>query len=162
MTTMRRTNAEFDLMKLQAGRVQWAKQQKAKRPVMWGRGCVYKLDKKTGPQPAWRMEWSSGLQKYPHSKVKRYGLNVRGSYDDARQLLDWIVAVPYRTNVQALMVIEPYIEMVPGSGGLIRVIKSPLPTDPSSRRQQKRERIELEYWRMRLLDTVEAYRRYDD
>ena len=142
MTTMRRTNA--------------------RRPVMWGRGCVYELDKKTGPQPAWRMEWSSGARRSPGGKIKRYGLNIMGSYDDARQLLDWIVAVPYRNSAQAVMVIEPYIEMIPASGGMIRVIKSPLPTDPSSRRQQKRERIQLEYWRMRLLDTIEAYRRYDD
>jgi hypothetical protein len=154
VTTMRRTNAEFDLMKLQTATLQ--------RPVMWGRGCVYKLDKKTGPRPAWRMEWSSGSRKYPNSKVKRYGLNVRGSYADARQLLDWIVAVPYRNSAQALMVIAPYIEMIPASGGMIRVIKSPLPTEPSSRRQQKRASIQLEYWRMRLLDTIEAYRRYDD
>ena len=142
MTTMKRTNAQ--------------------RPVMWGRGCVYELDRKTGHQPTWRMEWSSGARRSPGGKIKRYGLNIMGSYDDARQLLDWIVAVPYRNTAQAVMVIEPYIEMVPGSGGMIRVIKSPLPTDPSSRRQQKRERIQLYYWRMRLLDTIEAYRRYDD
>ena len=131
-------------------------------PVIWGKGCVYHLSKQGGPLPAWRMEWSSGSRRAPDGRVRQFGLNIRGSYEDARTLLDWIVEVPFRNREQALMVIEPYIEMIPASGGMIRVIKSPLSTDPSSRKQQKRERIELEYWRMRLLDTIEAYRRYDD
>ena len=89
-------------------------------------------------------------------------MSIRGSYEDARTLLDWIVEVPYRSREQAMMVIEPYTEMIPSPGGMVRAIKSPLPDTPHFRQQKNRERIELEYWRMRLLDTVEAYRRYDD
>ena len=134
-----------------------------RRSHTWSAGCVYNVRQSADMAlPSWRIEWSSGYLRKPDGRVRSIGLSVRGSYEDARTLLDWIVEVPYRSREQAMMVIEPYIERIPTSGGMVCVIKSPLPATSYSRQQKNRERIELEYWRMRLLDTVEAYRRYDD
>jgi hypothetical protein len=133
------------------------------RPIVtWGAGSVYRLSKSHGPLPAWHLEWSCGDRRASSGKIRTIGLNIRGSYADARGLLDKIVDVPFRNREQALTVIEPYTEMVPCLGGQVRVIKSSPPATPSSSNQQNRRRIELEYWRMRMIDALEAYRRYDD
>ena len=114
----------------------------------------------------WRMEWSSGdySTKSPR-KVLYRSLTVWGEREDARKLLDIIVSVPHRTNAEAEEAIKPYIqwESHANQGSPPRrVIHGPIPDSPLTSQTIRRSQIELDYWRMRILDTIEAYRRFDD
>ena len=147
-----------------------------------GRGCVYCAPrqhrdgnkvhagglKKTRHGPnSYRMEGSSGERSPRNGKIKYRSLTVWGTYDQARSLLDLIVAVPYRSIEEAEEVIKPYY-IWEGSGinksqNRKRCVRGLIPTvEYMTPPQIKRERVQLEYWRMRLLDTIEAYRRFDD
>ena len=127
----------------------------------WGSGCIYKTSK-----GAWRCEWSSGMKRKTSTRPKANIITLHGTYVGARKLLDLIVAVPHRSKEDALQLIAPYIRernLYGNPSVKIREIIDlgnigHLPT----RQHAVRARIELDYWRLRLLDTIEAYRRFDD
>ena len=88
-----------------------------------------------------------------------------GEREDARKLLDIIVSVPHRTNAEAEEAIKPYIQWeshINQGSPPRRVIHGPIPDTPLTSQSMRRSQIELDYWRIRLLDTIEAYRRFDD
>jgi hypothetical protein len=116
-----------------------------------GGGTVYR-DRK-----GYRMEWRSAP-----GKSNTNSIAVRSTQHEARALLDMIMVVPYRSRDDALNIIAPYVELVRVSGGLTRVARGPVPSYRPSARAQRREEIERSYWRMKLLDTLEAYRSFDD
>ena len=124
----------------------------------WGSGCVYKTKK-----GAWRCEWSSG-DKRPSGRTKFNVVTLQGSYESARKLLDLITMVPYRTKEDAVKLIAPYVRETNYYGKDIRreMIDFNIGPVPLHRQVAVRARIELDYWRLRLLDTIEAYRRFDD
>ena len=126
----------------------------------WGRGCVYKTAK-----GGWRCEWSSGTKRPLTNRTRFNVVTLRGSYKSARRLLDLITIVPYRTKEEAVKVIAPYVKetLVFGKDTMREMLEfddlGPLPTQ---HQVAVRARIQLDYWRLRLLDTLEAYRRFDD
>lgn len=114
---------------------------------------------------AWRIEWSSGERStVTPGKILYRSITVWGTYAEARKLLDLIVEKPYATLEEAGEIIEPYIEWVlpPNTGKRKRVIKGEIPDTSLTPQAIKRYFIERDYWRMRLLDTIELYRRFDD
>ena len=125
----------------------------------WGRGCVYKT-KKGG----WRCEWSSGTKRPNTGRTRFNVVTLRGSYESARKLLDLITQVPYRTKEQAVEIIAPYVRetKVYGKDIMREMIEFDFGPLPVQHQVAVRARIELDYWRIRLLDTLEAYRRFDD
>ena len=126
----------------------------------WGRGCVYKT-KKGG----WRCEWSSGTKRPNTGRTRFNVVTLRGSYESARKLLDLITMVPHRTKEDAVKVIAPYVKetLVFGKDIMREMMEfSDFGPLPSQYQVAVRARIELDYWRLRLLDTIEAYRRFDD
>lgn len=118
----------------------------------------------------WRIEWSSGRQSTVNPRKTLYrSITVWGTLEEARQLLDIIVSVPHRSLEQADDAIGPYIEWKPQNiggtnvgGRYRRVIKGPLPAPVLTPQAIKRYFIERDYWRVRLLDTLEEYRRLGD
>ena len=124
----------------------------------WGRGGVYKT-KKGG----WRCEWSSGTKRVT-GRTRFNVVTLRGSYESARKLLDLITQVPYRTKEQAVEIIAPYVRetKVHGKDIMREMIEFDFGPLPVQHQVAVRARIELDYWRIRLLDTLEAYRRFDD
>ena len=139
-----------------------------------GRGCVYNHGGGKGRirhPNCWRIEWSSGRRgtyirsKQPKGKILYNSLTVWGTYAEARALLDLIVAKPYRQLDEAKAIIAPYIEWASDTGGGARkrVIRGPVP--PSNfinPGEYRRRKILLDYWRLKLLDTLEEYRRLGD
>ena len=114
---------------------------------------------------SWRIEWSSGKRsKSDPNKFLYRSLTVWGTYEEARKILDLIVEHPRVSLKEANEIIAPYIEWVKGEGTGVRrrVIKGPVPDARMTPQVVKRYFIERDYWRMRVLDTLEAYRRYDD
>jgi hypothetical protein len=124
----------------------------------WGRGTVYKTEKGT-----LRCEWSSGEFRQS-GRIKYHVITLRGSYEAARTLMDLIVLEPYRSKEDALNVIAPYIKTigVHGPNPMREIIEFDIGPLPSTYQVAMRARIQLDYWRVRLLDTIEAYRRFDD
>jgi hypothetical protein len=201
MTTMRRTNAEWQATLARAAHEEWKKlrgleaqtevesERSERRPPDFysklsypdkaryhGRGCVYNTfggkDRIRHPD-CWRIEWSSGKRGKstpsgrPSAKILYHSLTVWGTYAEARALLDLIVATPYCPLEEAKEIIEPYVRWRgstrSGLGAKKRVIIGPIPVFPSATPEDlRRYGIQLDYWRMRLLDTIEAYRRFDD
>jgi len=127
--------------------------------IKWGRGCVYKTKK-----GAWRCEWSSGQRRPQTNRTKFNVVTLRGSYESARKLLDLITMVPYRSKEDAMKVIAPYVKetLVHGRDIMREMIDVHLDPTPAPSQVVVRARIELDYWRLKLLDTLEAYRRFDD
>ena len=143
--------------------------------IYHGRGAVYTTPaNKLAKHPkyglnihSYRMEWASGERSSINGKVKYRSLTVWGTYDDARSLLDMIVAVPYRSVAEAEEVIRPYFDWE-GEGprkaqNKKRRIRCPIPkmtylTPP----EMKRQRILLDYWRLRTIDTIREYMRLGD
>jgi len=127
--------------------------------IKWGRGCVYKTKK-----GAWRCEWSSGQRRPQTNRTKFNVVTLRGSYESARKLLDLITMVPYRSKEDAMKVIAPYVKetLVHGRDIMREMIDVHLGPTPAPSQVVVRARIELDYWRLKLLDTLEAYRRFDD
>ena len=134
-----------------------------------GRGCVYNHGggKNRIRHPnCWRSEWSSGRRgtyirsKQPTGKILYNSLTVWGTYAEARALLDLIVTKPYRQLDEAKAIIAPYIEWASDAGGGARkrAIRGPVPTtafmNPGEYRRQK---ILLDYWRLRTVDTIRLY-----
>ena len=132
---------------------------RSERDESWGRGCVYKT-KKGG----WRCEWSSGTKRPTSGRTRFNVVTLRGSYESARKLLDLITQVPYRTKEQAVEIIAPYVRetKVHGKDIMREMIEFDFGPLPVQHQVAVRARIELDYWRIRLLDTLEAYRRFDD
>jgi hypothetical protein len=126
--------------------------------IHWGSGCVYKTAK-----GGWRCEWSSGTKR-PSGRTKFNVVTLRGSYKSARKLLDLITMVPYRSKEDAVKLIAPYVRETNLHGRDTRreMIDFNMGVVPLHRQVAVRARIELDYWRLRLLDTLEAYRRFDD
>ena len=124
----------------------------------WGSGCVYKTAK-----GGWRCEWSSGTKR-PSGRTKFNVVTLRGSYKSARKLLDLITMVPYRSKEDAVKLIAPYVREthIYGADKRREMIDFNMGVVPLHRQVAVRARIELDYWRLRLLDTLEAYRRFDD
>jgi hypothetical protein len=116
-----------------------------------GGGTVYRGRK------GYRMEWRNAP-----GKSNTNSIAVRSTLDEARALLDMITEVPYRSRDDALEIIAPYIELVRVMGGYTRAVRGPVPSCRPGAQAQRREDIERNYWRMRLLDTLEAYRSFDD
>ena len=139
-----------------------------------GRGCVYNHGGGKGRirhPNCWRIEWSSGKRGTsttsgrPSTKMIYRSLTVWGTYAEARALLDLIVRTPYCPLEEAKTIIAPYIEWISDAGGGARkrAIRGPVPTAAFVSPQEfRRQKILLDYWRMRLLDTIEAYRSFDD
>ena len=106
------------------------------------------------------------MKRKTSTRPKANIITLHGTYVGARKLLDLIVAVPHRSKEDALQLIAPYIRernLYGNPSVKIREIIDlgnigHLPT----RQHAVRARIELDYWRLRLLDTIEAYRRFDD
>ena len=139
-----------------------------------GRGCVYNTfggkDRIRHPN-CWRIEWSSGKRGTsttsgrPSTKMIYRSLTVWGTYAEARALLDLIVAKPYRQLDEAKAIISPYIEWASDAGGGARkrVIRGPVPPSTFINPEEyRRRKILLDYWRLKLLDTLEEYRRLGD
>ena len=72
--------------------------------------------------------------------------------------------MPYRTKEQAVEIIAPYVRetKVYGKDIMREMIEFDFGPLPVQHQVAVRARIELDYWRIRLLDTLEAYRRFDD
>ena len=124
----------------------------------WGRGCMYET--RSG---VWRCEWSSGKRR-ANGRMRYNNVSLRGSYAAARKLLDLIVSTPHRSKEDALDVIAPYIETKNVSVAVTgrQIITLDIPQSPADHHVARRKHIQLDYWRLRLLDTLEAYRRFDD
>ena len=124
----------------------------------WGRGCMYQTS-----NGAWRCEWSSG-ERRASGRMKYHVACLHGSYAASRKLLDLIVSKPHRSKEDAMALIAPYLKTTKlmGQSPVREIIEVSIPPSPSGRHVARRERIQLDYWRMRLLDTMEAYRRFDD
>ena len=164
----RTTNAEYDAAIARLGHEVWEerKQLNTRRgnpstvyiQAHWGSGCAYKTAK-----GGWRCEWSSGTTR-PSGRTKFNVVTLRGSYESARKLLDLITMVPYRSKEDAVKLIAPYVRETNYYGKDIRreMIDFNMGAVPLHRQIAVRARIELDYWRLRLLDTLEAYRRFDD
>ena len=131
-----------------------------------GRGCVYNTGR--GNENSWRIEWSSGKRStLPNGKILYYSLTVWGTYAEARALLDLIVVKPHCPLDEAKEIIAPYVEWRghrPNQGGAKkRVIVGLLPVSKLQTPQAlRRQQIYQDYWRLRLLDTLEEYRRLGD
>jgi len=127
-------------------------------PTSWGKGTVYKTEK-----GGFRCEWSSGKRK-PSGRMKYHILTLRGSYEAARTLMDLIALEPCRSKEDALNLIAPYIKTINLNGPhpVREIIEFDIAPLPSTSQGAMRARIQLDYWRVRLLDTIEAYRRFDD
>ena len=132
---------------------------RSERDESWGRGCVYKTKKGGG-----RCEGSSGTKRPNTGRTRFNVVTLRGSYESARKLLDLITQVPYRTKEQAVEIIAPYVRetKVHGKDIMREMIEFDFGPLPVQHQVAVRARIELDYWRIRLLDTLEAYRRFDD
>jgi len=135
----------------------------AEKAKYHGQGFVYhpkirtaKSGKRT-PYPAdtWQLEWSTGTHK-PSGRVRYRKITLRGTRQQARDILDIIVQVPHRTYAEASAVIEPYIEWhrVPLSGARARHAKELIPSVPTTYQAQNRELIIRNYHRIKLLDTM--------
>jgi hypothetical protein len=124
----------------------------------WGSGTVYKTAK-----GSMRCEWSSG-ERVPSGRLKYHVVTLRGSYEAARTLMDLISLEPYRSKEDALNLIAPYIKTsnLNGPHQKREIIEFDIAPLPSTSQVAMRARIQLDYWRVRLLDTLEAYRRFDD
>ena len=124
----------------------------------WGSGTVYKTDKGT-----LRCEWSAGELR-PSGRMKYHVVTLRGSYEAARTLMDLISLEPHRSKEDAVNLIAPYIKTIDlyGSSPMREIIEFDIGPLPSNSQVAMRKRIQLDYWRVRLLDTIEAYRRFDD
>jgi len=128
-----------------------------------GQGFVYHPNMRTSktgkrmptPDDMWQLEWSSGIRK-SSGRLRYYKINLRGTRQQARDLLDIIVQVQHRPYAEASAVIEPYIEWrkVPRSGARVRYAKELIPSVPMNYQIQNRERIILDYQRLKLLDTM--------
>ena len=107
------------------------------------------------PDDTWQLEWSSGTRK-PSGRFRYHKLNLRGTRQQARDLLDIIVQVPHRTYAEATAVIEPFIEWlkIPRSGASARHAKELIPSVPTNYQAQNRELIIRNYHRIKLLDTM--------
>ena len=128
-----------------------------------GQGFVYHPKTRTNnygkripyPDDVWNLEWSSGTYK-TSGRVRYNGLVIRGTKQQARDILDIIVQVPHRTYAEASDVIEPYVEWrtVPRSGARTRHAKELIPSVPTNHQIQNRERIIRDYQRLKLLDIM--------
>ena len=135
----------------------------AEKAKCHGQGFIYHpkiRTTKTGkriPYPAdtWQLEWSTGTHK-PSGRVRYRKITLRGTRQQARDILDIIVQVPHRTYAEAAATIEPYIEWhkVPSSGSRARHAKEVLPGVPTTYQMQNRERIIRDYQRLKLLDIM--------
>ena len=135
----------------------------AEKAKYHGQGFVYHPQIRTTrngkrtPYPAdtWQMEWSSGIYK-ASGRLRYYKINLRGTRQQARDILDIIVQVPHRTYAEASDAIEPYIEWhkVPSSGSRARHAKEVLPGVPTTYQMQNRARIIRDYQRLKLLDIM--------
>ena len=83
-------------------------------------------------------------------------MSIRGTKQQARDLLDIIVQVPHRTLAEASYAIEPYIEWrgIYRSGAVTRHAKQYIPAVPTGYQLRRRELIILDYHRIKLLDTM--------
>jgi len=124
----------------------------------WGGGTVYKTEKGT-----LRCEWSSGEFR-PSGRIKYHVITLRGSYEAARTLMDLISLERHRSKEDALKLIAPYVKKIEiyGPNPMREIIEFDIAPLPSTSQVAMRARIQLDYWRVRLLDTIEAYRRFDD
>ena len=135
----------------------------AEQAKFHGQGFVYHpkiRTTKTGtripyPDDVWNLEWSSGTYK-PSGRIRYHKVTLRGTGQQARDLLDIIVQVQHRPYAEASAVIEPYIEWrkVPRSGARVRYAKEFIPSVPTNYQMQNRGRIILDYQRLKLLDTM--------
>jgi hypothetical protein len=103
----------------------------------------------------WQIEWSSGTYK-PSGRIRYNKITLRGTGQQARDILDIIVQVQHRPYAEASAVIEPYIEWrkVPRSGVRARYVKELIPSVPMNHQIQNRERIIRDYQRLKLLDIM--------
>jgi hypothetical protein len=126
--------------------------------AQWGRGCMYEV--RSG---VWRCEWSSGKRR-ASGRVIYNIVCLHGSYAAARQLLDLIVSKPHRIKEDAMALIAPYVQTTKlnGTNPIREIVDTDIPPSPADHHVARRKRIQLDYWRVRLLDTIEAYRRFDD
>jgi hypothetical protein len=128
-----------------------------------GRGFVYHPKMRVSrngkrmpmPDDAWQLEWSSGIYK-PSGRLKYWKVSIRGTKQQARDLLDIIVQVPRRTAAEASDAIEPYIEWrkVTKSGAMKRHAKEYIPVAIPNYHLRRRELIILDYHRIKLLDAM--------
>ena len=128
-----------------------------------GQGFIYHPKmrvSKTGkripmPDDAWHLEWSSGTYK-PSGRLRYNKLSIRGTKQQARDLLDIIVQVPRRTAAEASEAIEPYItwHQVNRSGSMKRHAKEYIPAVTPNKHLRRRELIILDYHRIKLLDAM--------
>jgi hypothetical protein len=110
----------------------------------------------------WRIWWPSDKRSTARpSKLQYHSLNVWGTFEESSQLLKIIASVPHRSPEQADEVIRPYIQVchVKQGGRSRRIITNHSALTPQA---TKRYLIERDYWRVRLLDTLEEYRRLGD
>ena len=135
----------------------------AEKAKYHGQGFVYHPKIRTSrtgkstprPDDTWQLEWSSGTRK-PSGKFRYNKITVRGTRQQARDLLDIIVQVPCRTYTEAADTIEPFIEWhkIPHTGSRARHAKELIPGVPTNYQLQHREQIIRDYHRIKLLDTM--------
>ena len=103
----------------------------------------------------WTIEWPSGNRK-PSGRPQYRKLNIRGTEEQARALLNIINQVSHRSVSEANEVIEPYVtwHTVPKSGARIRVSVGHVPHVVNTYQMQQRDRVILDYHRIKLLDTL--------
>jgi hypothetical protein len=120
----------------------------------YGQGFVYHPKNHTSDD-TWYLEWSSGTRK-SSGKIRYRKLAIRGTRQQARDLLDIIVQLPHKTYAEGSAAIEPYIEWhaVPRSGTRVRHAKECIPSVPTAYQMQNRERIIRDYQRLKLLDIM--------
>jgi hypothetical protein len=123
------------------------------------RGCIHQAKSNNG----WRVEWSAGNRR-PSGRMRYHHMTFHGSYESARALLDLIVSEIHRSKEDAVALIAPYIRAtaIGGVNEYREIITCDIPKGPLRPQAVRRANIQLDYWRMRLLDTIEAYRRFDD
>ena len=108
------------------------------------------------PPDQYTLEWPDGTRK-PTGRLRYRKLQLRGTEDQARSLLNIITQVPHRTVKEAEDAIEPYVEWqsVPKTGSRIRVaLGHRIPHAATSNQKKKRARVILDYHRIKLLDTL--------
>ena len=107
------------------------------------------------PDDVWQLEWSSGTYK-PSGRLRYCKLSIRGTKQQARELLDIIVQVPRRTAAEASEAIEPYVtwRQIHRSGAMKRHAREYIPAVTPNKHLRRRELIILDYHRLKLLDAM--------
>ena len=112
------------------------------------------------PGDKWHIEWSSGIRK-ASGRFRYNRIIVRGTQQQARDLLNIINQVPYRTYAEACAAIDPFIEWRSVKYSITSarhvMFASPIVAQTSAmntHQLRNREQIIRDYHRIKLLDTM--------